>query len=175
MNASWLLILQKDICRSIRLGPGGSAATTCLLVVLALCIGCSSDTEKWRVLLLPTGTLNQDDTGYSLPVLVRVYQLKGKDKFQQATFNDLWKSDKEVLGDDLVDRKEITVQPGTKAELEIDLEVKRGATYLGVMALFRKHDVEGWRQIVEASSSALNPMTPKVKLIVDKNMLKLAD
>jgi type VI secretion system protein VasD len=108
-------------------------------------------------------------------VLVRVYQLKGKSKFQQATFNDLWKSDKEVLGDEMVDRKEMTVQPGAKAELEIDLEVKRGATYLGVMALFRKHDVEGWRQIVEASSSALNPMTPKVKLIVDKNMLKLAD
>jgi len=104
-----------------------------------------------------------------------VYQLKGKSKFQQATFNDLWKSDKDVLGDEMVDRKEMTVQPGAKAELEIDLEVKRGATYLGVMALFRKHDVEGWRQIVEASSSALNPMTPKVKLIVDKNMLKLAD
>ena len=175
MNASWLLILQKDICRFIRLEPERSTTTACLLVALALCIGCSSDTEKWRVLLLPTSTLNQDDTGYSLPVLVRVYQLKGKDRFQQATFNDLWKSDKEVLGDDLVDRKEITVQPGTKVELQIDLEVKRGATYLGVMALFRKHDVEGWRQIVEASSSALNPMTPKVKLIVDKNLVKLAD
>lgn len=175
MNASWLLILQKDICRSIRIGPGRSAAVTCLLVALALCIGCSSDTEKWRVLLQPTSTVNQDDTGYSLPVLVRVYQLKGKDKFQQATFNDLWKNDKDALGDDMVNRKEITVQPDTKVELDIDLEVKRGATYLGVMALFRKHDVEGWRQIVEASSSALNPLTPKVKLIVDKTMLKLAD
>ena len=175
MNESWLLILQKGICRFIRRERGRSATTVCLLAALALCIGCSSDTERWRVLLLPTNTLNQDDTGYSLPVLVRVYQLKGKSKFQQATFNDLWKSDKDVLGDEMVDRKDMTVQPGAKAELEIDLEVKRGATYLGVMALFRKHDVEGWRQIVEASSSVLNPMTPKVKLIVDKNMLKLAD
>jgi type VI secretion system protein VasD len=140
-----------------------------------LCIGCSSDTTKWRVQLVPTSTINQDDAGAPLPVVARVYQLKGKEKFQQATFKALWKSDKDVLGEDFVDRKEIMVHPEKKTDLYLDLETKHGPVYLGVMVLFRQPDVEGWRQIVEASSSMLNPMTPKVKLILDKNMIKLAD
>lgn len=138
-------------------------------------IGCSSDTTKWRVQLVPTSTINPDDAGAPLPVVVRVYQLKGKEKFQQATFKALWKADKEVLGEDFVDRKEIMVHPEKKTDVYFDLDTKHGPVYLGVVVLFRQPDVEGWRQIVEASSSKLNPLTPKVKLIVDKNMIKLAD
>ena len=125
--------------------------------------------------LLPTGTINQDDAGASLPVMVRVYQLKGKDKFQQATFKMLWKNDKDVLEGDLLDRKEMTVHPEAKADLYLDVDVKHGAAYLGVMALFRQPDVDGWKQIAEASSSILNPMTPKIKLILDKNRITLVE
>jgi len=140
-----------------------------------LCMGCSSDTKKWRVQMVPTNTINQDDAGAPLPVVVRVYQLKGRERFQQATFKALWKGDKDVLGEDLVDRKELIVYPEKKADLYIDLDVKHGATHIAVMALFRQPQVEGWRQIAEATSSSLNPLTPKVKVYVDRNMLKLAD
>lgn len=136
---------------------------------------CRSDTQKWRVLLVPTETINQDDAGASLPVLVRVYQLKGKDKFQHATFKMLWKNDKDVLEGDLLDRKEMTVNPEMKTELSLDVDVKHGAAYLGVMALFRQPDVDGWKQITEASSSAFNPMTPKIKVRLDKNRITLVD
>lgn len=137
--------------------------------------GCSGDTKKWRVVLSPTNQLNQDDAGASLPVLVRVYQLRAKDKFQQATFKTLWKADKEFLEGDLLERKEITIHPDTQAVVDIDLDVKHGAAYFGIMALFRKPEVEGWKQVVAADSSAFNPFTPKVKLILDKNVIKLAD
>lgn len=136
---------------------------------------CGSDTKKWRVQLQPTGTINQDDAGASLPVLVRVYQLKGKDKFQQATFKMLWKNEKDALEGDLLDRKEITVHPETNADLYLDVDLKHGAAFLGVMALFRQPDVDGWRQIIEAKSSALNPMTPKMKLVLDKSTIKLVE
>jgi type VI secretion system protein VasD len=142
---------------------------------LALIIGCSSDTKKWRVVLMPTSTLNQDDTGGSLPVLVRIYQLRAKEKFQQATFKTLWKSDKEALEGDLLERKEITIQPGAETELDVDLEVKRGAAYIGVMALFRQPSAEGWKQVVPAQSSAMNPFTPKVKLVLNNNTLQVED
>lgn len=145
------------------------------MLALAFSVACGGDTKKWRVQLLPTSTINLDDAGAPLPVLVRVYQLKGREKFQQATFKTLWKNDKEVLEGDLLDRKEITVQPDTKTDLYLDVDVKHGAAYLGVMALFRQPDVEGWREIVEASSFVLNPMTPKVKLRLDKNSIKLVD
>jgi type VI secretion system protein VasD len=143
--------------------------------MLALIIGCSSDTKKWRVVLMPTNTLNQDDTGGSLPVLVRVYQLRAKEKFQQATFKTLWKSDKEALEGDLLERKEVTIHPGKETELELDLEVKRGATFIGVMAIFRQPNAEGWKQVVPAQSSAMNPFTPKVELVLNNNTIKVED
>lgn len=142
---------------------------------MVLGAGCGGDTKTWRVQLLSSSTINQDDGGESLPVLVRVYQLKGKERFQQATFKTLWKNDKDALEGDLVDRKEMTVQPDAKTDLYLEVDVRHGVAYLGVMALFRQPGVEGWRQIVEASSSALNPMTPKVKLTLHHNKLMLAD
>lgn len=151
-----------------------SAAIVCVLALM-LCMGCSSDTKKWRVQMVPTDAINQDDTGASQPVLVRVYQLKGRERFQQATFKALWKSDKDVLAEDLVDRKDLMVHPEKKANLYIDLDVKHGATFIGIMALFRQPHVEGWRQIAEATSSALNPFTPKVKVKVDKNTITVAN
>lgn len=151
-----------------------SAAIMCVLA-LTLSVGCSSDKEKWRVQMVPTDMINLDDAGTSQPVLVRVYQLKGKERFQQATFKALWKGDKEVLEDDLVDRKELMVHPEKKASVYIDLDVKHGATFIGVMALFRQPEVEGWKQITEAKSSSLNPFTPKVKVKVDRNRIQVAN
>jgi type VI secretion system protein VasD len=119
--------------------------------------------------------LNQNDAGESLPVLVRVYQLRAKDKFQQATFKTLWKSDKEVLEGDVLERKEFTVHPNTEAEYDIDLDVKHGAAFFGIMGIFRQPDVDGWKQLVPAESSALNPFTPRVKLVLNRNVIKVKD
>ncbi|MDH4079509.1 MAG: type VI secretion system lipoprotein TssJ [Nitrospira sp.] len=166
--------MRKGICRFTKRGRVPSTGVLCLLVLL-LGMGCSSETKKWRVQMVPTDKINLNDAGDSQPVLVRVYQLKERERFQQATFKALWKGDKEVLEDDLLDRKELMVHPEKKADLYIDLDVKHGAAYIGVMALFRQPDVEGWRQVAEATSSSLNPFTPKVKVKVDKNMIKVAN
>jgi type VI secretion system protein VasD len=140
-----------------------------------LLVGCSSDTKKWRIVLMPTSTLNQDDAGGSLPVLVRVYQLRAKERFQQATFKTLWKSDKEALEGDLLERKEVTIHPGKETEIDVDLEVKRGAAFFGVMAVFRQPNVEGWKQVVAARSSAMNPFTPEVRLVLNNNTITVED
>ena len=145
------------------------------MVMIAGLYGCSSDSKKWQVVLNSTSSLNQDDSGASLPVVVRVYQLRAKDKFQQGTFKALWKNDKELLEGDLLDRKEITVRPDGEMVLDVDVDVKHGAAFLGVMALFRKPDVEGWKYLVPAEASALNPLTPKVRLTLDRNLIKRTD
>ncbi len=144
-----------------------------ILLVTVLAVGCSSDTKKWRLTLASTKALNQDDSGEALPVVVRVYQLKGKNKFQQATFTALWKNDKELLEGDLLDRKELTVHPDSETVLDVDLDVKHGAAFFGVMALFRKPDVTSWKELVPAEASSLNPLTPKRKLVLDQYTIKM--
>jgi type VI secretion system protein VasD len=144
-----------------------------ILLATVLVVGCSSDTKKWRLVLTATQALNQDDSGDALPVVVRVYQLRGKDKFQRATFKELWKNDKELLEGDLMDRKELTVHPDSQTVLDFDLDVKHGAAFFGVMALFRKPDVMSWKELVPAESSSLNPFTPKIKLVLDHYTVKM--
>ena len=144
-----------------------------ILMAAMLAVGCSSDTKKWRLTLASTNALNLDDSGEALPVIVRVYQLKGKDKFQQATFKALWKNDKELLEGDLLDRKELTVHPDSETVLDLDLDVKHGAAFFGVMALFRKPDVLSWKELIPAEASSLNPLTPKRKLVLDRYTIKL--
>jgi type VI secretion system VasD/TssJ family lipoprotein len=104
---------------------------------------------------------------------VRIYQLRGKDTFQQATFKGLWKNDKELLEGDLLDRKELTVHPDSETVLDVDLDVKHGAAFFGVMALFRKPDVMSWKELFPAESSPLNPFTPKRKLVLDQYTIKM--
>ena len=144
-----------------------------IFLAAVLAVGCSSDTKKWRLALTATPALNQDDSGEALPVVVRVYQLKGKDKFQRATFTELWKKDKELLEGDLLDRKELTMLPDSETVLDLDLNVKQGAAFFGVMALFRKPDVMSWKELVPAEASSLSPFTPKRKLVLDHYTIKM--
>jgi len=90
--------------------------------------------------------LNQGDSGIALPLVVRVYQLKNKDRMEQADFQSLWKNDQDVLGDDLVDRREFTLHPNSKKLIEIDRI--EGAEYVAIMGLFRRPDEQNkWREI----------------------------
>jgi type VI secretion system protein VasD len=121
------------------------------------------------VSLASTKQLNVDDSGAPLPVVVRVYQLRHKEKFDEASFKSLWKSDKDVLEGDLLERKELTLHPESEVVLELEVDRKKGADYIGVMALFRKPDGNSWRQVLSTDISHMPFSTPVVKLILDQH------
>jgi type VI secretion system protein VasD len=106
-------------------------------------------------------TLNLDDGGNPLPVVVRVYQLKGKEKIEGADFISLWKEDEKVLEGDLLDRQEITLLPDTKVEVKVD--PKEGSEYLALMALFRKPQGNGWREIIPLKGKKVRSVEIRVE------------
>jgi type VI secretion system protein VasD len=106
-------------------------------------------------------TLNLDDGGNPLPVIVRVYQLKGKEKIEGADFISLWKEDEKVLEGDLLDRQEITLLPDTKFEVKVD--PKEGSEYLALMALFRKPQGNGWREIIPLKGKKVRSVEIRVE------------
>ena len=63
--------------------------------------------------------------------------------------------------------------PDSETVLDLDLDVKHGAAFFGVMALFRKPDVMSWKELVPAEASFLNPFTPKRKLVLDHYTIKM--
>ena len=147
-----------------------------MLIIGSVTVGCGSGVKDVRVTLLPTNRLNPDESGAPLSVIVRVYQLRNRERFERADFRALWKNDEKVLEGDLLERKEITVYPETKNSVELQIDQKKGVQFLGIMALFRKPEGELWRQVTSSDVSSWIPFkTPTVKLILDEHKLKLKD
>lgn len=111
------------------------------LLVLAGCSG-----PQVRVDMTSTANLNTSEKGEPLPVVVRVYQLEDARDFRNATFKALWKQDMRTLGDAALTRDELVLKPGH--DHEIELNRKGQARYVGVMAVFRDPQEEGWRDVV---------------------------
>ncbi len=109
-------------------------------------LGCPPAPTRVSMVINATNNVNPDAGGQPLSVVVRVYQLKDKGRLETADYNSIWKSDKETLSDDMLERQERVVQPGTQEMMEI--QPNASAAYLGFVALFRNPSGDTWRRIV---------------------------
>jgi len=98
---------------------------------------------SFKVILRGSDRLNMDENGRSLPTVFRFYLLKGTHALDGAVFDDLWQHDKDVLGDELIESKEMTLNPSDK--ISLPLEPKPEARYLVVVGLFRNPQGIAWR------------------------------
>ena len=113
------------------------------------------------------------EAGSGLPVMVRIYQLRDRDKFENASFRSLWKQDREFLGDDLVSRKDLILHPESETLVDLAVEVKKGVEYVGIMALFRNPEGNSWRKVLSSDLSGIPFMTPEVRVMLDNNTVTL--
>jgi type VI secretion system protein VasD len=90
-------------------------------------------------------SLNVDGNGRSLALVARIYKLKQNSAFEQAPFAAFLtpQAEKDALGADLLEVKEVTLIPGQK--LELQEKVSKDAYFLGVVALYRTPDPQRWR------------------------------
>lgn len=97
--------------------------------------------------------VNLNDEGESLPVRLRLYELKDRSRFLAASFNDLWLDDRKALGPDrLADPRHVVIQPG-KPDAEPQrydlISVAEGTRFIGVMALYpRSGDPDERRAVI---------------------------
>jgi type VI secretion system protein VasD len=101
--------------------------------------------EAVKIALSATERVNPDDKGAPLATVVRLYQTKGVDKLQLASFDDMLDHDKETLGDELLAMQEVTINPGERAAPP--LVRNPDATYLVAVALFRRPTALTWRAV----------------------------
>jgi type VI secretion system protein VasD len=123
-----------------------------LITSLLFALGCPKEPARVNMVLAAASNVNTDAGGQPLSVVVRIYQLKDKGRLETADYNAIWKTDRETLSDDFLDRQERVVQPGTQEML--DIKANPMATYLGVVALFRNPSGDSWRKIVPIKGKA---------------------
>jgi type VI secretion system protein VasD len=94
-------------------------------------------------------TLNAHDQGHPRPVVVRLYQLRGDARLDQAKYDDVLLRDGDALGDELVKRHEVIVYPNEL--VEVRLALAPDAKHIAAVALF--HAPRAWRAFYALSAA----------------------
>ncbi|MCW4990244.1 type VI secretion system lipoprotein TssJ [Enterobacter mori] len=90
-----------------------------------------------------------DSRTLSVPVMVRVYQLKDTKIFDETTYPQLLKNGEALLDTDLLAARDMVLKPGDNARLDMPLE--ENTQYVAVVGLFRHPDMEKntWKLTIE--------------------------
>jgi type VI secretion system protein VasD len=105
--------------------------------------------HELKLLIAASDSLNTTANGQSLSLVVRVFKLRGTTAFLNAgydTFGNAAK-EREVLGDELIEVKEVVLVPGQRRQL--NEKWAREARHVGVVGLFMKPAPQRWRYAFE--------------------------
>lgn len=103
--------------------------------------------------------LNVSERGQPLALAVRLYKLRQKDAFEgtpYAAFLDP-QQERERLGADLVDVREIMLVPGQR--YEVTESVTREARHIGIVALFHNPAAGHWRTTLSSVDAERDGVT----------------
>ncbi|QND55177.1 type VI secretion system lipoprotein TssJ (plasmid) [Phyllobacterium sp. 628] len=109
-----------------------------------------------------SGNANPSPSGSATPTAVEIFVLKSPGRFQSLDYFQL--KGGSALGDDLVERKTVSVRPGESAQLTINPGTE--GAYAGVIAGFRDIENARWR--------ALTPVTGMSRLNISVGKLSVS-
>jgi type VI secretion system protein VasD len=100
--------------------------------------------------------LNVNERGQPLALAVRLYKLRQKDAFEEAPYAAFLdpQQERERLGADLLDVREIMMVPGQR--YEVTEKVAREAGHVGIVALFHNPAAGHWRTTVSSADAERN-------------------
>ena len=136
------------------------------------------DAAKWafttqvkamNVDLVSRSALNTDGQGKSLSTVVRLYQLKSPQAFEQMDYADFQNDDLDRLQADLLATKDVVLRPDTAASISEPMD--EDADYVGVVAFFRRADAPAVWKVVLPRKQWKD--TDPVKIVVNDNVLEV--
>ncbi|EJM97812.1 type VI secretion system lipoprotein TssJ [Phyllobacterium sp. YR531] len=150
--------------------PKRSFLVACAAAAVTFLSACTSTPEntgpKYQepipVVVSASSSANPSPSGSATPTAVEVFVLKSPGRFQSLDYFQL--KGGSALGEDLVERKTISVRPGQTADLVINPGVD--GAYAGVIAGFRDIDNARWR--------ALTPISGAGKLSISVGKLSVS-
>jgi type VI secretion system protein VasD len=152
----------------------GPAFLTCLMAILcSLMVSCSGGNKmNFGVSLEASNRCNLSEMGQPVPVTVRIYTLQDRSRFDQASFQELWKKDYEYLGKDLLHRKEITLRPSSREPIVLNVDPEANEKFIGIMVLFREYRNGVWRRVIPIEKPGILSFgTPEFIFSCDQNVL----
>jgi len=120
----------------------------CLILIVVLVAACASPPPPPKptniiLELDASGDMNPNSEGRSSPLAVRIYELKTLSDFNKADFVSLYGKDKGVLGENLLQKHEVVLQPGEKKTMRFVASDETRA--IAAFAVFRDYEKAQWR------------------------------
>ena len=141
------------------------------MCIAPLLFACASD-PKPRAIdggIYTSSDLNPDNNKRPSPVVLRIYQLRGKDKFNNTDFFSLYDNAEAVLAKELVNMEEKELLPGARYQYEVDLDPE--TMFVGVIAAFRDIDNAQWRSIDQVPEKKFFDLIDKPVVEISVNKL----
>jgi type VI secretion system protein VasD len=115
--------------------------------------------RKIKLRLFAGENLNADTKGRPLAVVMKIYKLKNANLLASMPYDSFLSpaKEKEALGSDLLDVREVTLIPGKQYEFEE--KVSREAGVMGIVTLFHSPSSERWRYVFGAADSEESGIT----------------
>jgi len=132
---------------------------TICLVVFCHITGCATTPEEvnpkqWIGQVITTADLNPNDYNRPSPLVIIFYQLADDNTFLNADFFTLYNSDKNLLGTDLLSKKELELLPNQHIELKWTLNNQ--TKYIGIVAAYNHLAQSEWRVIFPTDEKELS-------------------
>lgn len=124
--------------------------------------------KQMNLVIESRSALNENEQGQSLPVVVRIYQLKDAKVFEKASYAQLLDDDSALLKADLLGSLETTLGPDVTMKLSAPMV--DDAQVVGVAGFFRDQAGAEWQLVIPKSQWK---KTDPVKLIVTGNRMEL--
>lgn len=137
----------------------------CYSCILSVIVACSSlpwpkFPTKIESRILASFEINPDANGRPSPLVVRVYELKSKNAFDDADFYKLYDEEAATLGGDLLTREEFEISPGQGREIVHNAHDQ--AQYFAVVAAFRNIEQAHWRASTALELNKKNSFVIKI-------------
>ena len=118
--------------------------------------------KKIKVLhldLAPRSAANADEAQTPLATMVRVYQLRDRQKVDAADYQTLLRNADTALKEDMVASKSVLVMP--EGSVTLNMPMSEEAKYVAVIGLFNRPDMKNntWRLVL--SRDDLDPDKPR--------------
>ncbi|MCP3712764.1 type VI secretion system lipoprotein TssJ [Paraburkholderia sp. CNPSo 3274] len=123
--------------------------------------------EQMNLVITARGALNQNERGASLPVVLRMYQLKDDKPFATASYAQLLEGNDALKAATLWSR-DVMLGPGQT--LKVSEPIGEAANYMGVAAFFRDTANTEWSVLVPKSQWK---KTDPVRLVAVERTLEI--
>ena len=145
---------------------------TGIILLLSACASKPPEDVVLKGSMEAVETVNPDGQGRPSPLVIKIYQLQSKDKFELADFFALFDQADATLGADMLAVEDIMMTPGEVRPYEGAIDP--GTRFIGVVGAYRDINQAQWRAVIPMPEKSLMKFLKRGALRIKAERLSIS-